>query len=518
MVDGADRARFVALQRYAAEAYTHFLTKQYATGEQDSLLTRSFLVAERGKARSFLDDMVASLAGLKEEGSKELVQLQRDLLSVIAEIRADIQSESRYADADREAIEEWRTELGDFEDQYEQVRRTLREENPRYSDLNDPQLSSVSDVQEFLPEDGTTMLTYAVGDSSSTLWAISARETQMFGLPSRMELSAAVDAFRFALADPTSSNIEGVTGAGHQLFSMLIEPANALVKASDHLIIVPDDILNYIPFGALVTDSHEAESFSDVPFLVKDLHVSYAQSASVLDLIVSGRESRARRPDKILLTIGDPVFSNPTSSDISTNDQVRSGAFLDPLPFTAAEVTSITALFEDAEVDMYLQESASEPTLKSSLSSNSYRFVHLATHGLIDEDAPDFSSVVFSSSSDDSEDGYLHAAEIFNLNLDTELVVLSACETGLGQLIRGEGMVGLTRAFMYAGARSLVVSLWNVSDRSTSELMKQFYGEMMEFGADKSSALRHAKLDLLSREESAHPFHWAPFVLIGDWK
>ena len=149
---------------------------------------------------------------------------------------------------------------------------------------------------------------------------------------------------------------------------------------------------------------------------------------------------------------------------------------------------------------------------------SNFKYVHFATHGLIDEEKPDLSSLVLTRNENSSDDGLLQATEIFNLNLHADLVVLSACQTGLGKLVRGEGMIGLTRAFMYAGAPSVLASLWSVSDISTATLMGAFYENLINKNLNKTDALRKAQLTMIRDEKFAHPFYWAPFIIIGDWK
>ena len=147
-----------------------------------------------------------------------------------------------------------------------------------------------------------------------------------------------------------------------------------------------------------------------------------------------------------------------------------------------------------------------------------FNYVHFATHGFIDETKPDLSSLVLTKDNNSCEDGMLQATEIYNLKLNADLVVLSACQSGLGKLVRGEGMVGLTRAFMYAGTPAVLVSLWSVSDVSTATLMGDFYRNLVKQKLSKTDALRKAQLTMLGNEKFAHPFYWAPFVIIGDWR
>lgn len=515
---GEDKSGFFKQQRYAFEAYVHFLSKLYLQGTQGMPAMRAFLVAERAKARTFLDELSASIAGVQGGVADELLEEQNDNLRQIAEMRGNIQYEAQFSDADQDAIARWREALGKLEDQFADLQRRIRTENPRYADLHYPEPSSIENIQANILDEDTALFAYAVGDSSTTLWVLTSETTDLFVLPGRSELVAKVDAFRFALTDPTRADEVQFTRTSFALYEALIKPAKSYVDDAVHLIIVPDGILSYVPFEALVQSETVSKSFSEMPFLLNDVSISYAQSASVLDRIISDRDSRTAQPDRDLLAFGDPVFAASNLGELVSPTIGRSGALFEPLPFSGIEVQSISDLFEPDRIDVYVRDDARESVLKERIASRSYRFLHLATHGLIDEEEPDFSSIVLTTTDDDGQDGFLLAAEIFNLELDVDLVVLSACETGLGQMIKGEGIVGLTRAFMYAGAPSLVVSLWKVADESTSQLMELFYNAMVQQNASKVKALRDAKLQLISVEELAHPFHWAPFVLVGDWK
>jgi CHAT domain-containing protein len=216
-------------------------------------------------------------------------------------------------------------------------------------------------------------------------------------------------------------------------------------------------------------------------------------------------------PDKNLLAMGDPVYEKPGSVTVKGRPYAR-------LEYSGEEVRNIASLFKNDNSEIFLRDSATEANLHKALTQGNYSYIHFATHGYINEDEPDLSGLVLTKSESSSDDGILQSTEIFDLNLRTGLVVLSACQTGLGKLVRGEGIVGLSRAFMYAGAPSVLVSLWSVSDNSTAVLMDEFYRNLIKSGLYKTDALRKAQLSLLSNEEFAHPFYWAPFVLFGDWK
>jgi len=244
---------------------------------------------------------------------------------------------------------------------------------------------------------------------------------------------------------------------------------------------------------------------------VKKYPISYGQSSSVLKTLISqhaqGKESGVE--SKKLLAFGDPVYE-----DTLINPRIK----YPRLEFSGKEIENISSFFKGKASTTYLRMNATEENLKKNKELKGFNYIHFATHGLINEDKPDLSSLVLTSEKNSGEDGFLQAAEIFNMKLNADLVVLSACQTGLGKLVRGEGTVGLTRAFMYAGASSVMVSLWSVSDMSTVTLMGGFYKNLIKNKLSKTDALRKAQLTLMSDEKFAHPFYWAPFVLIGDWR
>lgn len=373
---------------------------------------------------------------------------------------------------------------------------------------------SLEEVQALCPDRNTVILEYAVGDSSSSLWVITASAHQLFRLPARKALQEKIETIRFAMLDPKQSIPEFFTQAAFSLYETLIKPAEQFLSKRSKIIIIPDGILNYLPFEVLLTENRkidERKSYSDMPFLVKRYPISYAQSASVLKTLIS-QSSGPKKPEpesRKLLAFGDPLYEDTLLNPINKYPR---------LEFSGKEIENIAAYFTGGSSEIYLRNKATEENLKQNNELDKFNYIHFATHGLINEDKPDLSSIVLTSAKNSGEDGFLQAAEIFNLKLNADLVVLSACQTGLGKLVRGEGMVGLTRAFMYAGTPSVVVSLWSVSDMSTDALMGEFYRNLIKNKLSKTDALRKAQLTLINNEKYAHPFYWAPFILIGDWR
>lgn len=496
-----DKAGYLAQMRYLFEDVVDFLSRE-AVGEpiesDDRDWTReSFDFAERAKARAFVDQLAEAIADVNQGVDATLLEDQQVLTDNLVWLRNELAAEE---DADRR--KELKDLVRDQEVEFDRVERELRATNTAYADLRYPEPIGLTELQALLGPDEVA-LSYSLGDSSSTLWAVSATDVSVHLLPTRAELSTPVELLRFGLQDPTRLDAAAFSDAAHALYATLVEPASDMVSGAGRVVVMPDDILHYVPFEALVTGS--GSEWTSLDYFGRTTDVSYAPSATVLSQLRSRERPMASRD---FLAVGNPDFTETNSLS-----NLRGNA-LAPLPFTAEEVSSIATLFDPDEVDILTGPSATESRIRETVLGNDYRFVHFATHGLINDDRPDYSALALSVG-DTPGEGLLQAGEIFNLPFQAELVVLSACETGLGQLIQGEGMVGLTRAFMYAGASSLVVSLWSVSDSSTSDLMSRFYRHMVRGGMSKGAALRQAKIELMNEADTAHPFHWAPFVLTG---
>lgn len=379
-----------------------------------------------------------------------------------------------------------------------------------------PEPVSLKTVQEICPDMNTVFLEYIVGDSSSCLWVITKSQHQIFRLPSGKNLKDEIEALRFALLDPKQGASEFFATAGSSLYKELIRPAEPYLTKNSRLIIIPDGILNYLPFEVLLTEENAGttnDSYAGLPFLVRKYPISYGQSASIMKSLLSFQAGTVKiKPgNRKLIAFGDPVYEGQGSVTIQ-------GKKLRRLEYSGEEVEKIASLFKPGNSEIYLRGEATEENVRKEGNLARFNYLHFASHGYIDEDKPDLSSLILTKSDNSAEDGLLQSTEIFSLKLKTDLVVLSACQTGLGKLVRGEGIIGLTRAFMYAGTPSVLVSLWSVSDNSTSTLMEEFYRNLIRSGLNKTDALRKAQLALLSDEKTAHPFYWAPFVLVGDWR
>ncbi len=299
-------------------------------------------------------------------------------------------------------------------------------------------------------------------------------------------------------------------------------------KGIRKVIIVPDGILGYIPFEALVPASNE-KALQDLPYLVTKYEIRYTYAASLLvdDATPLGPISA----DSAFIALA-PVFKhgNRTNFQVKSCERFyedtqyesqtsrafsRDGRYITPLPGTENEIRGIEDRLREAGLfgQYFLFRNAREEVLKSP-ELRKYRYIHLATHGIINDHLPDASGLLMSQDSLGGEDGILYASEIYSIRINADLVTLSACETGLGRIVRGEGIIGLTRGWLYAGARNVVVSLWKVADASTSGFMIEFYDHLLR-GTPKAASLHRAKLSMIQGKKYASPYYWAPFILVG---
>ena len=370
--------------------------------------------------------------------------------------------------------------------------------------------------------DGESVLEFCLGEERSFAWLIS-RETVGFEiLPGRREIEGTIRQYLKELSvAPTNLHLQlrvaKQRAMGEALFTMLFGKLGGQVRAGSKLIVIPDGLLNQVPYESLVHNGR---------YLIEDHQISYLPSASLIELLRQPPKSAPGLDGQLdLLAFGDPVFQQrsktsphrklpATPSAINRQAGDWDMTNLSRLPRTRDEVEYIARLIPRERQRLYLGKDSTEKAFKQEPLSK-YKWIHLATHSLIDERTPGRSAVVLALDGGNAEDGFLRATEIANLDLNCDLVILSACETGRGQVLSGEGIIGLSRSFFIAGARSVVVSQWAVSDISTAQLMKDFYQQLVNKVA-KAAALREAKLRMLNGgTETRHPYYWAPFVIIG---
>ncbi len=424
--------------------------------------------------------------------------------------------------AGAEERQQAREELEEVRRRQDEIRAEIRAASPRLAALQDPQPLDLTAAHAAL-DPGTLLLSYSIGEKTSYLFAVGpqrgAHETELRVFPlaaGEESLRDEVERFREALGrGQFDRRPKKVLLLARRLSELLLAPISGQIGQAERLLILADGPLHSLPFAALA----DPGAIDGRRFLVEAKPIHHAASATVFALLK--QERRERRATR-LAAFGDPRYPATAPRDANAAPQLRAalrGGFeLTPLPATRGEVESLRRLYPQAS-RIYLGAEATEGRAKAVGTETTH--LHIASHGLLNDRFPLDSALAFSIPShrrEGEDNGLLQAWEIFEqVRIDADLVTLSACDTGLGKVLGGEGLLGLTRAFQYAGARSVLASLWSVSDASTGELMKRFYG-YLKAGQSKADALRGAQLDLLRSTELSHPFHWAGFELIGDWR
>ncbi len=485
-------------------------------------------MSERARARSLLELLqeagTDAFAGIDPE-LRERERSLRNRLNAKATYQLELLSGASTA-GQRTAAER---ELAALLAEVDQVEAEIRRRSPRYAALTQPQPLDTAAIQRLLDPE-TLLLEYALGDERSHLWAVDAGSVAAFELPGRQEIErAAREVYRqLRTLDvrPTPEEAEAAAAASRELSRMLLGPVAdrlAHLPGDRRLVVVADGALQYIPFAALPVPGAPG---AGEPLLVRH-EVVHLPSASVLAVQRRDLAARPAAPG-VVAVLADPVFqardprftAAPASALIAAAERGAPAAPLtfDRLPATRREAESIAALAPAGKALTALDFRASRRTALSG-DLGRYRIVHFATHGVINAETPELSGLVLSLFDERGEpqDGFLGLRDIYGLDLGADLVVLSGCETALGREVRGEGLAGLTRGFMYAGAARVMASLWRVEDRATAELMTRFYRSLLADGLRPAAALRAAQLAVRAERRWRDPYHWAPFVLQGDW-
>ncbi len=378
----------------------------------------------------------------------------------------------------------------------------------------------------------TILLQYALGEERSYLWAITQDSITSYQLPPRNEIETAAQSF-FRLTTDTNATIpDEILPASTQLTKLILPNLEKL--SQKRLLIVPDGQLHYLPFSALSINSADYK-----PLLTKH-QVIHLPSASTVAINRNQLQQRTTAPNTLAI-IADPVFSpedkrfngetNPPSKGNRGTENIAQRSL--ERSTSTAEIEKLSRLFYTrTEADTILQLLPDKSSLgifdfEANLNQvkapdlSEYQIIHFATHGILNREYPELSGLVVSlvDQQGNPQNGFLRLNDIFNLNLPAELVVLSACQTGSGKNVKGEGIVGLTRGFMYAGAPRIIASLWNVNDASTAELMSQFYQKYLQENLPPAEALRQAQLAMWqSNVDWRKPYYWAAFTLQGEWR
>jgi len=483
-------------------------------------------MTERARARAFLDMLTEARVGVADELTPEQRKQENAILSRISGAQKTLWNQNISSDERRKN----EAELNDAEADLEKLHLQIRETDPRYANLQYPEPINVQAIQSKLLDEHTALIEYLLGEKRSLVWVVTKDRVTTSILPARARIEERVAAYRKLLGERVSAltldqSLTRINALGGELYDLLFKPIEKSLRTTKVLIVVPDCSLDYLPFEALATAFGHGRN----AYLAEKFAIVYGPSASALVTVQEmNRRVTSRR---ILLAFGDPVITLAGSSKMASEqgkpvskvrsasrveDYAERGFSLARLPYTRDEVINIGKLFPSPLRQLYLGADAREETVKSE-KLDDFQYIHFATHGFLDELHPGRSGILLSRAPDSNEDGILQTGEIMRLKLNADIVTLSACSTGLGKLMNGEGVLGLTRAFFYAGTRNVVVTLWNVNDSATATLMESFYLNLQR-GLPKSEALRRAKLSLLHSSDALwrHPYFWAAFVIQGQ--
>lgn len=523
------RASFFATSQDYFEFYVDLLMQLHAQSPAAGYERLAWQAQERSRARSLLELLAEARADIRQGVDLALLAERQSLRQRIADATNRrlylLTNKGKASD-----IAEANAEINHLTEDYEQAEARIRQQSPRYAALTQPQPAQLAEIQKQL-DDRTLLLQYALGRRRSYLWAISRDGVESFTLPPRAEIEAAAQEAGQRIRERNSE--AQYWTAATRLSRMILSPLAARLGAR-RLVVAPDGALHYISFSAL-PDPRQINQASPKPMVVEH-EISYTPSASVLSAL---RRSDAGGGPPRLLVLADPVFS-PDDERVHhriSKSPRRARAKLDLLtgpvaPESAREVIELRPLthsMKEADAIAGLAP-ANSALVKYGFQANreavinaplrQYNILHFATHALIHTQRPALSGIVLSLVNEDGSPraGLLQLHDIYNLDLAAELVVLSACQTARGRELRGEGVVGLTRGFLYSGARRVLSSLWSVDDRPTKELMIHFYTARLTQGLPAAAALHEAQLKMWGTRGRQSPYFWAAFTLNGEWK
>jgi CHAT domain-containing protein/Tfp pilus assembly protein PilF len=523
---------FATVQNYY-QFYIDLLMQLHKTQPNSGYDTKAFEASERSRSRSLLELLQEANADIREGVSPELLQRERSLqqqLDAIEKRRVEVLSRPDRTPAQKTELDQKRQTLLT---QYQEIQAQIRSTSPRYAALTQPEPLTLSQIQQQILDENTILIQYSLGKERSYLWAVTKNSITSYELPKRADIETATRNFRAAVTNPLHRNIpKKVAEANNKLSQIILQPIAAQL-AQKRLLIVGDGILNYLPFSALSLP--ETSGKNPNPPLIVDHEIVMLPSASSLGILRQNYNDR-QPPNRTLAILADPVFSaddervkTPTTTNREAIESVNLGLSRSSrdndvqwkrLKFTREEAEQIIKALDPTNSSTQSFDFEASRATATNPNLSQYKIIHFATHGLANSAHPELSGIVMSLVDEQGKplNGFLRLTDIFNLKLAADLVVLSACQTGLGQNVQGEGIVGLTRGFMYAGAKRVVVSLWSVDDEGTATFMASFYQEMLQKGLTPAAALRAAQLEMLQQSKWNSPYYWAAFTLQGEWR
>jgi len=522
-------------QRY--QGYIECLMRKHQAQPQQGLDVQAFETNELSQARSLRELLRMTQTNLIAGLDPQLAEREQALRQSLR-VKEDSKVALLARTYKKEDLDELESELARLDGEYKQINDTIRTRYPSYERITRPTTLSLQQIQEQVVADAqTVLLEYSLGSEHSYVWAVTRNDIQSYELPPLTRINeAGQKVYQLLTAAGDGKTDNELKRATQELSEMILSPVAAKLNKR-RVIVVSDGVLNYIPFQIM-----PASSASDEP-LVATTEVINAPSASILEQLGEER-TRRQAPTNVLAAFGDPVFASnyaqhrgtnpneyvasarplesegaqPALRDIEPAGDTFDPVSIQPLFYSKIELSNLRDL---AGPDSFVAtgfDASREKLAAADL--NRYAILHFATHGILDPKRPERSGLFLSMVDRDghAQNGFVGLQDIYSLHAPVDLVVLSACRTGLGKDVRGEGLIGLTRGFMYAGAASVVASLWKVDDEATAELMKHFYANMLQGGMTPAAALRAAQNSIREQPQWRAPYYWAAFTLQGDYR
>ncbi len=485
------------LQNNASEIYQQGIAVSYQLyhlNRDETYLAQAFFFMEKSKS-SVLSEALQDAALTAVQGvDPAVIQQESHLHQLVKSL------EIKLADAQLEENDSSQTllkrDLFRARARVDSLENAIRANYPHYHQLKyDTQVLTLEKATAQIP-DKALALSFFEADSSWYLLALARKESACYQVSKTTLPIDSINRFRQNLSNPESDPNQ-ILSDGNLIYRALLQETLEKFDGIKELIVLPDGLLNYLPLGALSILSGDTES--DPHYLVQDYAISYRNSLTLQSSLPRGYSYQQ-------LYVGFAPNYEGEAHQLTLREP------LSPLKGARAEVERAGSLFKGSQ---FLDQQATEHEFKNN--NTSAAILHLAMHAQIDDEDPMRSRLLFTRESDTLEDGSLNAYEIYQLSLDAELAVLSACNTGIGKINKGEGVMSLSRAFMYAGCPNIVMSLWQAQDQATGQIMYTFF-ENLKKGLPKHEALQEAKLHFLASADpyKAHPANWATFVLLGD--
>ena len=500
---------------------------------------RAFHSHESSRARTLLELVNETGFDIRRNADAGLIRRERGLLEEIAARDEQLlRGAGKLDDATESAI---KSQINRLSIEHDFLQEEIRRSNPAYAALNQPEILSVEAIQKQVLDSETVLLEYALGEKRSFLWVIKSNSIKTFVLPARDEINRA--AKQFFEASSRNSIFQKTTAT--KLQKMILQPAALEIASARRLLIVAEGALQYVPFAALsIKTANKNDQVTKYDSLIERAEVVNLPSISTLHALRQISKGRKPAPEAIAV-LADPVFNaddervrsgvsipfKPDAKDFLDKqiDLNKSGEFaaalrdfgsdnLARLPFSGREAAEIMKNAPNHSLLATGFGANRARVLSGEL--NNYRILHFATHGLLNAENPNLSGLVLSLVDErgNPQNGFLRAQDVYTLKLHSDLVVLSACQSAYGKDVAGEGLISLTRGFMYAGAPRVVASLWRVDDAATAELMRRFYTAMFQRSLTPSAALRTAQIEMVRIKRWENPQSWAGFTIQGDWR